>query len=60
MEKYDFIELENFYYGRKDIQQEYEWCLRAMRKLGFKFKHIMNMANPTEDDFSMVETQEFI
>ena len=60
MEKYRFQELENLYYGNKNIHQEYEWCLRAMRKLGFKFRHIMNMFNPTEDDYMMMEMQEFI
>ena len=60
MEKYDFPEFENFFYGNKNIQQEYEWCLRAMRKLGFKFRHIMNMPNPTEDDFEKMEEQEWI
>ena len=60
MEKYDFPEFENFFYGNKNIQQEYEWCLRAMRKLGFKFRHIMNMPNPTEDDFKKMEEQEWI
>ena len=59
MEKFNPEVLETFYYGNKDINDEYEWCLRTMRNMGFKFKHVMNMKTPTEEDFEMVEEQEW-